>query len=232
MGESGMALIIPDILARQDVRDFLRRLERARWRDGAETAGSLARRVKKNQQLDNGEEPATSLSRHVLRSLAGNATFISAALPQRIHPPKFNRYRDGGAYGPHIDGALMQVPGTSEALRTDLAATLLLSAPEEYDGGELSVETDAGTQQYKPEAGSLVLYPATSVHFVTPVTRGVRFASFFWIQSMVRDASQRELLYCLDRTVQVLTGELGGGHVEVTNLTGLYHNLIRQWADT
>ncbi len=111
--------------------------------------------------------------------MTGNATFISAALPEGIYPPRFNRYRDGGAYGPHIDGALMQVPGTGRTLRTDLAATLFLSAPDEYDGGELTVETDAGTQQYKSEAGSLVLYPATSVHFVLPVTRGVRFASFF-----------------------------------------------------
>ena len=125
----------------------------------------------------------------------------------------------------------MQGPGTGRTLRTDLAATLFLSAPDEYDGGELTVETDAGTQQYKSEAGSLVLYPATSVHFVTPVTRGVRFASFFWIQSMVRDARQRELLHRLDRTVQALTGELGGGHAEVTNLAGLYHNLVRRWAD-
>ena len=226
-----MGLIIPDTLTPDEVGNFRRRLERASWRDGAGTAGSLARRVKHNEQLDDGAEPALSLSRHILHSLAGNATLISAALPERIYPPKFNRYRDGGTYGPHIDGALMQVPGTSRTLRTDLAATLFLSAPGEYDGGELTVEIDAGTQQYKTEAGSLVLYPATSVHFVTPVTRGVRYASFFWIQSMVRDARQRELLYRLDRTVQVLTGELGGGHAEVTNLTGLYHNLVRQWAD-
>ena len=125
-----------------------------------------------------------------------------------------------------------RISAPGETLRTDLAATLFLSAPEEYDGGVLSVETDAGTQQFKPEAGTLVLYPATSVHFVTPVTRGVRFASFFWIQSMVRDTRQREFLYRLDRTVQALTMELGGGHAEVTNLTGLYHNLVREWADT
>ena len=227
-----MALIISDTLTPDEVRTFRRRLDRALWRDGAESAGSLARRVKRNEQLDAGAEPAPSLSRHILHSLAGNATFVSAALPERIYPPKFNRYRDGGTYGRHIDGALMQIPGRSRTLRTDLAATLFLSAPDEYDGGELTVETDAGTQQYKPEAGSLVLYPATSVHFVTPVTRGARYASFFWIQSMVRDARQRELLYRLDRTVQVLTGELGGGHAEVTNLAGLYHNLVRQWADT
>lgn len=227
-----MALIIPDALTRDEVRQFRCRLDGASWRDGAETAGSLARRVKHNQQLDDGEEPAPSLSRHILQALAGNATFISAALPERIYPPKFNRYRDGGTYGPHIDGALMQVPGASRTLRTDLAATLFLSAPDEYDGGELTVETDAGTRQFKPEAGSLVLYPATSVHFVSPVTCGARVASFFWIQSMVRDTRQRELLYRLDRTVQVLTGELGGGHAEVTNLAGLYHNLVRQWADT
>ena len=227
-----MALTIPDALTRDEVRQFRRSLDGASWRDGAQTAGSLARHVKHNQQLDDDAEPALSLSRHVLHSLAGNATFISAALPGGIYPPKFNRYRDGGTYGPHIDGALMQIPGTSQTLRSDLAATLFLSAPDDYDGGELTVETDTGTQQFKPEVGSLVLYPATSVHFVTPVTRGVRIGSFFWIQSMVRDTRQRELLYHLDRTVQTLTRELGGGHAQVTNLTGLYHNLIRQWVDT
>ena len=227
-----MALIIAGVLTRDEVRRFRRRLDGASWRDGAETAGSLARRVKQNQQLDDTVEPAPSLSRHILHSLAGNATFIAAALPARIHPPRFNRYCDGGTYGPHIDGALMQVPGASQMLRTDLAATLFLSAPDEYDGGELTVETDSGTRQFKSEIGSLVLYPATSVHFVTPVTRGVRVGSFFWIQSMVRDHRHRELLYSLDRTVQVLTRELGGGHAEVVSLAGLYHNLVRLWADT
>ena len=227
-----MTLIIPNVLTRDEVRQFRRRLDRASWLDGADTAGSLARRVKRNRQLDDGAEPALSLSRHILRTLAGNATFISAALPGRIFPPKFNRYRDGETYGPHIDNALMQIPGTGQTLRTDLAATLFLSAPDQYDGGELTVQTDAGNQQYKPEAGSLVLYPATSTHSATPVTRGERVGSFFWIQSMVRDAGRRSLLHRLDRTVQVLTGELGGGHEEVTNLSGLYHNLVRQWADT
>lgn len=226
-----MALIIPGALTKDEVREVRRRLDGAPWRDGADTAGSLARRVKHNQQLDDSVEPALSLSQQVLRSLAGNANFIAAALPGRIYPPKFSRYRDGGTYGPHIDGALMQVPGTGQTMRTDLAATLFLCAPDEYEGGELTVETDAGTQQFKPGAGSLVLYPATSVHLVTPVTRGERIGSFFWIQSMVRDARHRELLYQLDRTVQVLTKELGGGHAEITRLAGLYHNLVRQWAD-
>ena len=227
-----MAVIIRDVLSREQVQQFCRELDRAPWLDGVDTAGSLARRVKRNHQLDDGAEPALSLSRDILRTLAGNATFISAALPGRIFPPKFNRYRDGETYGPHIDNALMQIPGTRQTLRTDLAATLFLSVPDQYDGGELTVKTDAGTQQFKPEAGSLVLYPATSVHFVTSITRGERVGSFFWIQSMVRDASRRGLLYRLDQTVQALTGELGGGHEEVTNLSGLYHNLVRQWADT
>lgn len=226
-----MTLIIPDVLTGDEVRQFRSRLDRAPWQDGADTAGSLARRVKRNQQLEDGVEPALSLGRKILRSLAGNATFISAALPGRIFPPRFNRYRGGETYGPHIDGALMQVPGTDRTLRSDLAATLFLSAPDEYDGGELTVEADAGTQQFKLQAGSMVLYPATSVHFVTPVTRGDRIGSFFWVESMVRDARQRALLYRLDRTVQALTGELGGDHEEVTNLAGLYHNLLRQWAD-
>lgn len=227
-----MAVIVPDALTGDEVRQFRRRLERARWRDGGETAGSLARHVKRNQQLDGSKEPAPALSRNIVRALAGNATFVSAALPRRIIPPRFNRYRDGGTYGPHIDGALMQVPGSDETVRTDLAATLFLSGPEEYDGGELTVETDVGTHRFKSPAGTLVLYPATSVHFVTPVSRGERVAAIFWVQSMVPGARERELLYRLDRTVQALTVELGGGHAEVTNLTGLYHNLMRQWAET
>lgn len=226
-----MTLIIPDVLTADEIRQFRSRLDRASWRDGADTAGSLARRVKRNQQLEDGVEPALNLGRDILRALAGNATFISAALPDKIFPPRFNRYRNSQTYGAHIDGALMQVPGTDRTLRSDLAATLFLSAPGEYDGGELTVEADTGTQKFKLQAGSLVLYPATSVHFVTPVTRGERIASFFWIQSMVRDARQLELLYRLDRTVQALTAELGGEHAEVTNLAGFYHNLLRQWAD-
>ena len=227
-----MAVIIPEVLTRDEVRQFRRKLDRAPWLDGADTAGSLARRVKRNQQLEDGTEPALSLSREILRTLAGNATFISAALPGRIFPPKFNRYRGGETYGPHIDNSLMQIPGAGQTMRTDLAATLFLSAPDQYDGGELTVQTDGGTRQFKPEAGSLLLYPATSVHFVTPVTHGERVGSFFWIQSMVRGANRRGILYRLDRTVQALTAELGGGHEEVTNLSGLYHNLVRQWADT
>ena len=167
-----------------------------------------------------------------MRALAGNATFVSAALPRRIFPPRFNRYRDGGTYGPHIDGALMRVPGSDETLRTDLAATLFLSTPDEYDGGELTIETDMGPYRFKSAAGTLVLYPATNVHFVTPVKRGERVAAFLWVQSMVPGARERELLYRLDQTVQALTIELGEGHAEVTNLSGLYHNLLRQWAET
>jgi len=224
-------VIIPDVLTPEQVRHFRGCLKGARWSDGAGTAGSLARRVKRNQQLDDDKEPARTLSRDILHSLAGNAAFVSAALPGRIFPPKFNRYRDGGTYGSHVDNAMMQIPGSNLTMRSDLAATLFLSAPNEYEGGELTIQTDAGPHRFKPALGSLVLYPATSVHFVTPVVRGERVAAFFWIQSMVRSAREREMLYRLDRTVQALTSELGRGHTEVTNLAGLYHNLLRRWAD-
>ncbi|EGG99278.1 Iron-uptake factor PiuC [gamma proteobacterium IMCC2047] len=155
---------------------------------------------------------------------------MSAALPDKIYPPKFNRYCEAQTYGAHIDGSLMQIPGTKQTLRTDLSATLFLSDPDEYDGGELSIETQYGTQTVKLPAGDMVLYPSTSLHQVSPVTRGVRMASFFWLQSMVKDAQQRQILFELDRSVQQLGVELGEAHQEVVNLSGTYHNLIRQWA--
>lgn len=225
-----MLITIPQVLDADEVKLFRKRLENAPWRDGAETAGSLARHVKRNLQLDDDSEPARELRHRLLRRLARHPTFISAALPQRIYPPKFNCYRDGGTYGAHIDGAVMQVPGTEVTLRTDVSATLFLSDPEEYDGGELTIETQYGAQTVKLPAGDMVLYPSTSLHQVTPVTRGARIASFFWIQSMVREAVRRELLFELDRSVQALTSELGARHREVVRLSGLYHNLLRQWA--
>lgn len=227
-----MLITIPRVLDADEVKLFRERLHAAPWRDGAQTAGSLARHVKRNLQVDDDSEPARELRNHLLRRLSRHPTFISAALPQRIYPPKFNCYRDGGTYGAHIDGALMQVPGTDVTVRTDVSATLFLSEPEEYDGGELTIETQYGAQTVKLPAGDMVVYPSTSLHHVTPVTRGARIASFFWIQSMVRDAAQRELLFELDRSVQALTAELGGRHREVVRLSGLYHNLLRQWAQT
>ncbi|RTE66015.1 Fe2+-dependent dioxygenase [Amphritea opalescens] len=225
-----MLITLPEVLTPDEVRQFRQHLDQADWQDGVNTAGSIARNVKQNQQLDDTQEPAISLGNHILRTLSRTPAFISAALPDRIYPPKFNRYAERETYGAHIDGSLMQIPGTNLTLRTDLSATLFLAAPDEYDGGELCIETQYGTQTIKLAAGDMVLYPSTSLHSVSPVTRGARVASFFWIQSMVRDSQQREMLFDLDSSVQKLTTELGASHPEVVNLSGIYHNLLRQWA--
>lgn len=225
-----MLIVVTNVLDAGEVQQFRSHLDNAEWQDGQKTAGGLARRVKKNQQLDDNAEPCISLGNHVLRKLAQTPAFLSAALPDRIYPPKFNRYAEYEAYGAHIDGSMMQLPGTGQTIRTDLSATLFLSEPDEYDGGELSIETKYGIQTVKLPAGDMVLYPSTSLHQVTPVTRGMRTAAFFWIQSLVRDAQQREMLFDLDNSVQHLTTELGAKHAEVVKLSGLYHNLLRQWA--
>lgn len=225
-----MLITINNVLSKDEVRQFRDHLAKADWLDGQETAGSLARQVKKNQQLDDNQEPAISLGNHIVRALTQNPRFISAALPDRIYPPKFNSYSTSETYGAHIDSALMQLPGSHITLRTDLSATLFLTEPDEYEGGELSIETEYGAQKVKLNAGDLVLYPSTSLHQVTPVTRGTRIASFFWIQSMIRDNQQRQILYEFDGSVQSLTAELGPSHSEVVRLSGLYHNLLRQWS--
>jgi PKHD-type hydroxylase len=173
-----------------------------------------------------------SLGNHILRKLAANTAFISAALPERIYPPKFNRYQDGGAYGAHVDSAVMQVPGTQISVRSDLSATLFLAEPDEYDGGELEIESAFGIQAVKLEAGDMVLYPSSSLHRVTPVTRGARIASFFWIQSLVSDEAARTLLFDLDQAIQGLTVSAGRDHPDLLKLTGVYHNLLRRWAMT
>lgn len=225
-----MLITIPNVLSADEVRQFREYLDKADWQDGINTAGSIARNVKKNQQLDDTQEPAISLGNHILRVLAQNPTFVSAALPDRIYPPKFNRYCENETYGAHIDGSLMQIPGTNLTLRTDLSATLFLAEPDEYEGGELTIETQYGAQTVKLPAGDMVLYPSTSLHQVSPVTQGARVASFFWIQSMVRDIQERETLFELDQSVQSLSAELGATHPQVVKLSGVYHNLMRQWA--
>lgn len=225
-----MLITIPNVLSADEVIQFRKFLNQAEWQNGVNTAGSIARKVKQNQQLDDSSELVITLGNHILRVLANTPTFISAALPDRIYPPKFNRYADQGNYGAHIDGSIMQVPGTNISLRTDLSATLFLTEPDEYEGGELSIETQYGTQRVKLAAGDMVLYPSSSLHQVTPVTAGARVASFFWIQSMVRDIQQRETLYNLDQSVQQLTQELDASHPEVVKLSGIYHNLMRQWS--
>lgn len=225
-----MLIAIEDVLSEGEVQQFRSHLDRAEWRDGRETAGTLARTVKRNLQLADGTEPAVSLGNHVLRKLATHPAFISAALPSRIYPPKFNRYEDGGNYGAHVDSALMQVPETSVTVRCDLSATLFLSAPDEYDGGDLEIEGPFGIQAAKLEAGDLVLYPSSSLHRVTPVIRGARVACFFWIQSHVQDEGARTLLYDLDQAIQGLTPTHAPDDPRLLKLTGVYHNLLRRWA--
>lgn len=202
----------------------------AGWVDGRATAGHQGARVKQNRQIVEGSPLALELGNVVLGALESHPLFISAALPQRVYPPLFNRYEGGEHFGSHIDGAVRFLPGSGQQIRTDISATLFLSAPESYDGGELIVEGTYGTHAAKLEAGDLVLYPASSMHRVAPVTRGARVASFFWIQSMVRDDTQRSILFDLDRAIQRL-GSRVADDPALVSLTGVYHNLLRQWAE-
>lgn len=225
-----MLISIDQVLTPDEVRAFRAELDAADWHDGAATAGTLAKSVKRNQQLPDGSELATRLGQHILRRLAATPLFISAALPRTIYPPKFNRYAGGGTYGAHVDSALMFLPGSNQQMRTDLSATLFLAEPEEYDGGELEVEGPFGVQTVKLAAGDMVLYPSSSLHRVTPVTRGARVASFFWIESLVADEAERTLLFDLDQSVQQVTPLLAGDDMRLVQLTGVYHNLLRRWA--
>jgi PKHD-type hydroxylase len=227
-----MLIVIEQLLNAGEVKALRQQLDAADWADGAATAGTLARGVKRNEQLPEHTEQAQRLGHEVLRKLGGHPLFISAALPRRIYPPRFNRYQGGGTYGTHVDSAVMQIPGTAATMRSDLSATLFLAAPHEYEGGELQVEGAFGSQSYKLAAGDMLLYPANSLHRVTPVTRGARVASFFWIESLVPDEAQRTLLFDLDQSVQQLTRELSAGHAEVLRLSGIYHNLLRRWVQT
>ncbi len=205
-------------------------LASASWSDGRLTAGAQAALAKNNQQLADDEPHTAALRQLVLQALSRSATFFAAALPLKILPPFFNRYAGAAnAYGAHVDGVMRQAPDGSY-VRADLSATLFLSDPDSYDGGELRIEDTFGTQSIKLPAGSLVLYPSSSVHQVTPVTRGERLASFLFMQSMVRDAGRRRLLYEMDMALLQLR-ETVGDTAPVVQLTGTYHNLLRQWAD-
>jgi len=225
-----MLIPIHGVLTPDEVRTFRDRLDTATWQDGLATAGTVARHVKRNAQLDDADPQGVALGEFILRRLAEHPLFISAALPAKIYPPKFNRYADGGTYGAHVDSAIMQVPGTAVSVRTDLSATLFLAAPEDYDGGELEIEGPFGVQAVKLAAGDMVLYPSSSLHRVTPVTRGARVASFFWIESMVRDEGERTLLFDLDQSIQGLHSRLPPEDSRVLSLTSVYHNLLRRWA--
>ena len=225
-----MLLAIPDMLAAEQVAQFRAALDGAAWIDGRATAGYQAAQVKDNAQLAEDHPLARRLGEDVLAALERSKLFISAALPLRVYPPMFNRYAGGQTFGTHIDTAIRQVPGVPARVRADLSATLFLSAPEEYEGGELVVQDSYGTHAVKLPAGSMVLYPASSLHHVSPVTSGVRLGSFLWIQSMVRDDGGRTLLYDLDSSIQHLAVAVPA-HPALVQLTGVYHNLLRRWAD-
>lgn len=226
-----MLIQIPDVLSADDVTRCRDRLERADWADGRHSTGYLSREVKANAQLADEDATARELGELILKALDGSALFTSAALPLKIVPPLFNRYESGQAYGDHIDGAIRPVSGTPYRVRTDLSATLFLSEPDEYEGGELVIQDTSGERMVKLTAGDMVLYPGTSVHRVAPVTRGSRLASFFWIQSMVRDQARRTILFELDSAIQRLAVDVSE-HPALVNLAGVYHNLLRCWADT
>lgn len=225
-----MLLHVPDVLTRDQVAHGRRLLEQAEWVDGRVTAGAQSSRAKRNLQLPEDSRSARELSDMILPALQRSPLFMSAALPLKVYPPMFNRYGAGHAFGSHVDNAIRQVPGTPHRVRTDLSATLFFAAPDEYDGGELVVEDTYGAHKVRLPAGHLVLYPTTSLHHVTPVTRGERLAAFFWIQSLIRNDGQRTLLFDMDTAIQKLARD-APDHPSTEQLTGVYHNLLRQWAE-
>jgi PKHD-type hydroxylase len=226
-----MLICVPDVLSKAEVADFRMAMDAAEWEDGRSTAGAQSAMVKKNEQLPPNSKIARQLGEAVIRALVANPLFVSAAIPKQIFPPLFNRYGVGHRFGVHVDNAVRGDHLTGGRIRTDLSVTLFLSEPEEYDGGELIVEDYYGSHRVKLPAGDLVLYPASSLHTVTEVTRGVRVASFFWLQSMVRDGHARSLIFDLDTAIQGLVQRMGRDDPELVKLTGIYHNLIRCWAE-
>ena len=226
-----MLIAIPDVLDPAGVAHLRALVDAGEWIDGNATSGPQAALAKSNRQLAEGSAEAREAGGLVLDALGRSALFIAAALPLKIFPPLFNRYAGGEAFATHVDNAVRLQRGSDFRLRSDLSATLFLADPEDYDGGELLIEGQFGAQEVKLPAGHLVLYPSSSLHRVEPVTRGERVASFFWIQSMVRDDGARRTLFELDQAVQRLAGQLGQGDRSVVELTGVYHNLLRRWAD-
>lgn len=224
-----MMLHIPGVLGPADLEQARALLREAEWQDGDATAGPLARRVKANHQLPLDSAIGAAVGQRILERLGETPLFIAAALPRRVLPPRFNRYAGGGTYGRHIDNALFRVPGTDDYVRSDISCTLFLSDPDEYDGGELVVEGSYGAHRVKLPAGDMVLYPGTSHHFVTPVTRGARLAAFFWTQSLVPAEADRRSLFEMDQAIQALAAEQPD-HPSVAALTGVYHNLLRRWS--
>jgi len=223
-------LQIPDVLDPDQVAYARGQLDAAEWVDGRVTAGHQSSLVKENLQLSEDHPVARRVGALILEALQRSALFVSAALPLRVFPPRFNRYQGGHSFGKQVDNAIRQISGTAFRIRTDLSATLFLADPDEYDGGEFVVEDTYGVHSVKLPSGHLVLYPSTSLHHVRPVTRGARVASFFWIQSMLRDDSDRTLLFDLDTAIQRLTVDMPD-HPAAVQLTAVYHNLLRRWAE-
>jgi len=221
---------IPHVLSPAQVAEARRVLDAAEWVDGKATAGHQGARVKDNRQLPVDSPAAAQVGGVILQALGQNPLFLSAALPLHILPPMFNRYSGGQTFGSHVDGSIRIVPGGGRRIRTDLSCTLFFAGPEEYDGGELIVEDTYGSKAVKLPAGHMILYPSTSLHQVTPVTRGTRLCSFFWLQSMIRDDGRRRLLFEMDVAIQRFGSEMAT-HPSVVSLTGVYHNLLRQWAE-
>ena len=225
-----MLLAIPDVLARGEALALRDHILRADWIDGNATSGKGAAGVKTNRQLPETGDATQAAQQVVSAALMANPQFLSAALPHTVFPPLFNRYSTGEQFGTHVDNAIRFHGPTGARIRTDLSATLFLSDPEEYDGGELEVETSFGTVRRKLPAGHMLIYPSTTLHRVSGVTRGERIACFFWLQSLVGDHAAREMLYDLDQSVQALSAERGAQDREVLRLTALYHNLVRRWS--
>lgn len=225
-----MLLQIPDVLTSEQVTRCRQLLEDAEWVDGRVTAGHQSALAKNNMQLPEDHPAARQLGDLIVAALERNPLFMAAALPLKVFPPLFNRYEEGQSFGTHVDNAIRQVTGTPHRVRTDLSATLFFNQPEEYEGGELAVEDTYGVHTVKLPAGHLILYPSSSLHHVRPITRGVRLASFFWIQSMVQDDGERLLLFDLDMAIQRINQDMPG-HPSSVQLTGLYHNLLRRWAN-
>ena len=226
-----MMLHIPEVLTKAQVAELRRVIDAGDWVDGNATSGTQSALAKRNEQLSEGSEAARYAGEKILDALSRSPLFVTAALPQTVFPPLFNRYGGGQTFGTHIDNSIRQSRDGSVRIRSDLSATLFLTEPEDYDGGELLVEDTYGVHEVKLPAGDMILYPASSLHQVTPVTRGARTSSFCWIQSMIRDDARRALLFQMDIAIQQLSLKVGAGAPELVSLTGTYHNLLRMWAE-
>lgn len=224
-----MLQVLENVFTLEEALEFRQLLEDSAWVDGRLSAGAQAASVKTNDHLDDRVDLAAAIGHAIVARLDAHPRFVSAALPHRILPPKFNRYTGGGQYGAHVDSSIMATPGGVQ-MRTDLSATLFLSRADDYDGGELVIDTRFGTQEIKLDAGDLVLYPSSSLHCVQAVTSGTRICSVFWIQSLIRNNQQREILFDLDQSIQSITRDKGPVDANVSRLTGVYHNLVREWA--